>query len=163
MGPLIVADADGRILGINEKAKLLLGDCVGRLCWDAVGALGPDRAIVCRPGCTRELTDDGLGITDQTVNVRGEPMRLLCTPVGTLCVVRLATLREGEAFSVSLSPREAAVLELTSQGQTAPEAAKSLGIGVPTVRTHIVKARKKLGARSLTEAVALAIRAELIS
>lgn len=53
-------------------------------------------------------------------------------------------------------------LHLLAQGCTNVEVAERLGIGVETVKTHLLKARQCLGAQSSTHAVAIAWRLCLI-
>lgn len=62
----------------------------------------------------------------------------------------------------ALSEREREIMRLMSYGKKQREIAEQLGIGVETVRTHVKKAVKKLGAVDATHAVAEAIRARLI-
>jgi LuxR family quorum sensing-dependent transcriptional regulator len=60
------------------------------------------------------------------------------------------------------TPREIAVLRLISTGAQNREAAKALGIGEETVRTHLKGAQLKLGVRNRAHAVAEALRQNLI-
>lgn len=57
-----------------------------------------------------------------------------------------------------LTPREAEVLSLLVQGATTKEAARALGITLPTVRTQIRAVLEKLGVRSQRDAVVEAVR-----
>ena len=61
-----------------------------------------------------------------------------------------------------LTPREVAVLRLYAEGYPTAEAARLLGLGEETVRTHLKKAQGKLGVRTRTHAVTQAIRLQLI-
>ena len=158
MTPLLVCEPHGKIVGANDAAKRLLGECVGRDCWDVVGALDEERRLVCGPGCTSNLCDLADAQADRTVKVRGEAMRLICSAVGDLVVVQLKSRLSRSRPSAPLSPREREVLELLSQGHRAPAIAQRLGIGVATVRTHLAKARKKFGAHSQAELVARALQ-----
>ena len=63
---------------------------------------------------------------------------------------------------VRLSPRAIAVLRLVSTGAQSREIARALGIGEETVRSHIKKAQRKLGARNRAQVVAMALRENLI-
>lgn len=156
MRPLLVVDPDSKVSGANEPARELLGNCTGRLCWDVVGALAPMRAPVCRPGCVRELRDSGLGEAQHgVVNVRGDARQLSCYAVGDHVVVELA--EESRAGGM-LSGREKQVLTLVARGMQTDEIATQLGISSGTIRTHAESARRKLGARSRAQAVALALR-----
>ena len=158
MMPLLVCEPHGQIVGANEAAKRLLGNCVGRDCWDVVGALNDERRPVCGPGCTAGLSDLSDAQSDRTVRVRGECMRLVCSAVGDLVVVQLTAVLDAARPTAPLSPREREVLEHLSHGLRAPAIAQRLGIGVATVRTHLAKARKKFGAHSQAELVARALQ-----
>ncbi len=57
----------------------------------------------------------------------------------------------------ALSTREAEVLTLLSQGYSGVEAAKQLWLSPETVRTHVRNAMSKLGAKTRTHAVVLAM------
>jgi DNA-binding CsgD family transcriptional regulator len=61
-----------------------------------------------------------------------------------------------------LTPREIEVLRVRSRGKKNPEAAKEMGVGIETVRTYLKRAKKKLRARDVTEAVAKAMRQGLL-
>ena len=61
-----------------------------------------------------------------------------------------------------ITPRELAVLRLTSLGRTTNEVAKLLGIGEETVRSHLKKVQAKLGVRNRAHAAAEAVRQQLI-
>ncbi len=61
-----------------------------------------------------------------------------------------------------LTQREREVLELVAHGRVDPEIAMLLGIGPQTVKTHIRHILRKLRARNRTQAVAIAMRREII-
>jgi len=61
-----------------------------------------------------------------------------------------------------LSPREKEVLNLLVQGQATQAIAQTLGISYATVRNHLQKILRKLGAHSQREAVTLAIKHRLV-
>jgi DNA-binding NarL/FixJ family response regulator len=65
--------------------------------------------------------------------------------------------RSRPATSVSLTPREIEVLEYLSRGQSHPEIAHALQVGVETVRTHSAHIRNKLGVRNKRELIGLTI------
>jgi DNA-binding CsgD family transcriptional regulator len=80
--------------------------------------------------------------------------------------VTAAEFREdgkGAAFRACLTQRELSVLKNASEGRTADETASVLGLGMETVRSHLKKARTKLGARNSAHAVAEAMRQLLIA
>lgn len=64
-----------------------------------------------------------------------------------------ASLRQPVPASLSLSNREAQVAQLLVDGLSNKEIAKSLGIADITVRLHLRRVFRKLGARSRTDAV----------
>jgi DNA-binding CsgD family transcriptional regulator len=61
-----------------------------------------------------------------------------------------------------LTSRELAVLRLSSIGRQTKETGLALQLGEETVRSHLKKAQQKLGARNRTQAVAEALRQNLI-
>ena len=61
-----------------------------------------------------------------------------------------------------LTPRELEVLALLSEGMTNPEIAEQLVVSRSTVKHHVRAILSKLGATSRTEAVALAIKHNLV-
>lgn len=58
----------------------------------------------------------------------------------------------------TISDREREVLECAAQGHSAAETGKRLKISRRTVEVHIINVRAKLKARSITHAVAIAIK-----
>jgi DNA-binding NarL/FixJ family response regulator len=72
-------------------------------------------------------------------------------------------LRSAGSDERALSPRELDVLRLLAEGLRYAEIGKKLFISDETVRTHVQHATAKLGARSRTEAVVLAVRKSLIA
>ncbi|WP_433503016.1 response regulator transcription factor [Pseudonocardia halophobica] len=65
--------------------------------------------------------------------------------------------------SRSLTPRQERVLELAAEGLTYREIATQLSISTSTVRFHIQGLKDRLGARTMSELVAIAIRSALIT
>ena len=63
---------------------------------------------------------------------------------------------------VHLTPRERAVLRMVAAGRDIKTIAEALELGEETIRTHLSKAKQKLGARNRTHAVAEAIRQHII-
>ena len=74
---------------------------------------------------------------------------------------RRAALAAGRR-APELSPREREVLAGLADGESSAALAARLGIGAETVQTHARRAGAKLGARTRTEAVALALRLGLL-
>jgi LuxR family transcriptional regulator, maltose regulon positive regulatory protein len=67
-----------------------------------------------------------------------------------------------EATRPALSARELAVLRLLAAGLANKDIGARLGIGLPTVKTHVDGVYRKLGVRNRTQAVAAAARQGLI-
>ena len=61
-----------------------------------------------------------------------------------------------------LSPREIQVMPLLAEGHTNKQIGQALGISAETVKTHVDRICKRLGATDRTEAVAKALRAGII-
>jgi DNA-binding NarL/FixJ family response regulator len=76
---------------------------------------------------------------------------------------RLRVLSEAQHDGVVLTPQQESILELAAQGNTNQEISGRLYISESTVRFHLQKLKKKLGARSKTDLIARAIRMGLIS
>lgn len=75
-------------------------------------------------------------------------------------LIGVQTSRLGSA--AALTARELAVLRHASLGHQLREIAELIGLGEETVRTHLKKAQVKLGAQNRVQAVAQAIRLNLI-
>jgi DNA-binding NarL/FixJ family response regulator len=56
-----------------------------------------------------------------------------------------------------LSPKQLAALRLLAQGLDRKEIAERMGIGEETVKTHLAEVRRKLGARTSAQAVAIGL------
>ncbi|CAN5326376.1 response regulator transcription factor [soil metagenome] len=77
-------------------------------------------------------------------------------------VHRLFGASGGEEHHV-LTPRQEAVVQLAADGFTYAEIASQLMISQSTVRFHIQAVKERLGARSKTELISIAIRRALIA
>jgi two-component system, NarL family, response regulator LiaR len=72
------------------------------------------------------------------------------------------SLNEPDEYAVELTEREQATLELVAKGLTNPQIADRLMISVSTVNFHVHNVLGKLGAKTRTEAVAIALGEGLI-
>ena len=73
------------------------------------------------------------------------------------------TTREGPELGHDLTPREREVLALMVEGLNNPQIGERLFISVTTVRSHVSNIFSKLGVSNRAEAVALALRNELVT
>jgi DNA-binding NarL/FixJ family response regulator len=157
---LVVVDAElpaviDVVRGLSSEAGgiriLLAGDgCVADLAADALaaGACGvlplPANASVIAGSCARA--------------VRGElvlPDALLAPLMEQLRGAR------NDPF-LALTARERQVLVMVAEGKATSEVASVLGIGVPTVHTHVRGMLTKLGVRTTMEAVRMAWREGMV-
>ena len=63
-------------------------------------------------------------------------------------------------MTASLTRAERSVLELLASGRAAKQAARDLSVTLTTVRTHIAAAKRKTGARTLEQLIALFVEAD---
>jgi LuxR family quorum sensing-dependent transcriptional regulator len=95
-----------------------------------------------------------------------QPYRIILFAAASFAALRLERLIDRDPRLLGrrtrITPRELAVLRLVSSGRQTAEIAKALELGEETVRSHLKKAQGKLGARNRTQAVAEAIRQQLI-
>ena len=92
--------------------------------------------------------------------------RALAFMAASFAVMRIQALLGPDPANVAsltlLTARERAVLRLASEGREIKGIAEALELGEETIRTHLRKAKSKLGAKNRTQAVAEAIRQQLI-
>jgi LuxR family quorum sensing-dependent transcriptional regulator len=95
-----------------------------------------------------------------------QPYRIILFAAASFAALRLEQLIDRDPRLLGrrtrITPRELAVLRLVSSGRQTAEIAKALELGEETVRSHLKKAQGKLGARNRSQAVAEAIRQQLI-
>lgn len=84
----------------------------------------------------------------------------------TFCAIRLQAITSASVERIggrtALTPREVSALRLLSLGHRTSAIASRMNITEETVRSHLKKAQTKLGARTRTQAVAQAIRLQLM-
>jgi len=95
-----------------------------------------------------------------------EPHRIMLFSAASFAAMRLEQLAEiipeSAASYIALTPREIAAIRLLSWGKNYRQIAEALGLSAETVRTHLKKAKEKLGARSQAHIVAQAMRQRVI-
>lgn len=150
---VLVTDAQGLVQDANGPARALFGEsCVGqRAC-----ALFRHSGCTCAQSFARGEREVDLGCR----NVRGISGPLAASALGEQRVLVFQPRGVGE--TCALTGRERDVLKRVALGDTDEEAGRALGIGVATVRTHLESARRKLGARTRSHAVARALNAGML-
>jgi DNA-binding CsgD family transcriptional regulator len=168
--PAYVLDNQGRIRWLNDAARALTGDAVGKM---FTSVLEPGVAERARPifeqnirgaprrdygvdlvgpdgGTTRvEISSAPLGPSHHAVGMFG-----LAVPAGERKTVPLPDAR--------LTPRQLEVLAELAKGSSTEQIAKSFFLSRETVRNHVRHILQRLGARSRLEAVAIARRDNLV-
>lgn len=102
------------------------------------------------------------------VQTKGHPIKSLLHAIRTVASGKTSIPPEIEKFlrentsGIELSERQRQVLLGVSKGLTSNQIAAELGISVSTVKLHITAACEKLGASSRAEAVASALRKNLL-
>jgi DNA-binding CsgD family transcriptional regulator len=99
-------------------------------------------------------------------NTLTHPYRIILFSAASFAALRLEQLIDHDprwmGKRARVTPRELAVLRLVSTGRRTEEIAKLLELGEETVRSHLKKVQGKLGVRNRAQAVAEAIRQQLI-
>ena len=157
-------DDQGVIVAANAAAEDFLGPCLGRRCCDVVLARGSNRHLVCDVLCAQGAVRGELPSTERRrIKVRDRTVRLICATADDSPTVRIIDDEVEQGETTSLSPREAAALALVAGGCSDDEIADALEVKPSTIKTHLRRARDKLGARNRAQAVALAIRSGCIA
>lgn len=163
-------DTHGRLTDVNpafcklagRDAPALIGRDASELLADAGDAYEPPwQSGADRPGPItaprRVARPDGTSIAVQITaslvrDVSGAPLQWLCQ-----CVLRGVSEAAAAPAAEPLSYRERQVLGLLARGLDGPAIAERLGLAAETVRSYANSAREKTGAKTRTEAVALAL------
>ena len=170
---------DLRVETWNDELESLTGipagEAIGRPCWEVLGGLDEQGAVVCHPGCSAaRLAREGWPIPSRRIQIRTGEGRKLVT-MSTIAAVngnhgtvglhlfRPATDAEAEPAPEShLTARQHEVLELIAEGAPAKAIATRLGVAEVTVRNHIRAILFRLGCHSQLEALAEARRRQLL-
>ncbi len=163
---LVLTHSSGVVLEQNGPARRLLGDGVGKLCWDFFHEFDGAEDLPCNNGCAGRLLRDATaeGARRSIVRMEDRPYELTCMKVSddkVACLLHPTTCQLPKLYE-QLTPRERDVLRLIADGQTTAEAADELGIKEATVRTYVEHMRHKLGVGTRAGVVARAFRLGLI-
>jgi DNA-binding CsgD family transcriptional regulator len=163
--PAYVLDRFGYIRWLNHAAEDIVGDRRGQRFTDVVAAADMSRASA---AFARNIVG-GTGAKDVAVDVlsrRGEPIRVEVSSVplrrGTkvVGVFGLAPVGKHTARPRNVHPhltsRQSEVLNRLAIGRSTEEIAAELHVSIATVRSHVRRLLRTLGAHSRLEAVAIA-------
>ena len=172
--PLVVFDANRRVVHLNQPAEALLGvraaDAVGHTCQSVLHGRTADGRASCDAGCRHtgharrgwpvppvqlmiQTADGPRPFTVSTIVLIGKDGPLLCR------VLRASGSGAGDALAAArtrLTPRQREVLQLLAAGVPARGVARRLGITETTARNHIRAILVELQVHSQLEAVARA-------
>ena len=135
--------------------------------------VAPDVVVLLYSGVAdRGLVSDSLDAGARGFALKDAPLDDLARAIDTVAsgglyvdpvlAASLATARHSDERK-PLSPREREVLRLLADGAAYAEIGSALYLSPDTVRAHAQRAMTKLGARTRTQAVALALRDALIA
>lgn len=165
--PSYVIDVDGVVRWMNEAARQLVGDMLGR---QFTSVVAPEDTRRARDLFARKILNT-VSVTDAAV--------VLVDAVGERVAVEVSSvpLFDGEHVvgvfgqvsdvveephahpELHLTPRQSEVLELLERGRSTSQIAEELHLSVETVRNHVQRLLRAIGAHSRLEAVAIANRA----
>ena len=171
-GPVaaVAIDLNGRLTEVNaafcklatrEPPALIGRDAAEVLAEGSDAHEAPWHSGTDRPGpltaARRVVRPDGQSVPVQTTvslvrDAAGAPSHWLCQ-----CIPKLLDGVDAAPDGEPLSYRERQVLGLLAHGHDGPAVAERLGLSPETVRSYANSAREKLGAKTRTEAVALAL------
>lgn len=116
-----------------------------------------------------DVLADALSSGAHGLALKGGPRSELLDAVATVAhgdswldprLPRLLRPHAREAPAERLSPRETEVLVLLSEGMTGQAIADQLFLSPDTIRTHVRNAKRKLGAQTRSQAIAMIVRGQ---
>ncbi|MDX6409712.1 MAG: hypothetical protein QOE13_2783 [Gaiellaceae bacterium] len=164
-------DREGRIRWLNDAARNLVGNAIGRHITEVVA---PEHTLRAREAFTRKLlgarvTDFDLHLlrpdgTRVPVQISSAPIEEGGKMVGVFGVVRATPAVEAPPLpgGPDLTPRQYEVLRLLSEGCSTEEISEQLGVSVQTVRNHVREVLRRLRVHSRIAALAAARRRGLL-
>lgn len=162
--PSYVIDRVGVVRWMNEAARRVVGDQVGR---QFTSVVAPEETHRARELFTRkvvgntEVTDAPMVVVDLegahiSVELSSVPLRRGEHVVGVFGQVSSVLEEPPTHPELHLTPRQAEVLRLLERGRSTVQIAEELGLSRETVRNHVRHLLQALGASSRLEAVAVA-------
>jgi PAS domain S-box-containing protein len=163
--PSFIADADGRILWLNDAAKSAFGDRTGESYTDVVAPKDAERVAAeidrLRRGAKTSDYEVDVVMRDgrsRRVEVNSVPIEGSAICHGVFGIVLRPGRRPAIQAASPLTPRQQQVLELLVSGQSTRQIAASLHLSRETIRNHIRDLLRALGTHSRVEAIAEARR-----
>jgi PAS domain S-box-containing protein len=162
--PSYVIDETGVIRWLNTAARRMVGDVSGR---QFTSVVAPEETRRAREVFARNLlgtapvTDSAVVLVDSAgarvgVEISSVPLKRGGRVVGVFGQVS-DVLEEPQGHpELSLTPRQAEVLQLLERGRSTDQIAEELHLSRETVRNHIRHLLRAVGASSRLEAVAVA-------
>jgi PAS domain S-box-containing protein len=157
-------DASGVIRWLNRAAKNIVGDVQGR---QFTSVVAPEATRRARELFARKIVG-GTEVTDAAVVVLGADGSRVAAEISSVPIYRgdhivgvfgqvSNLVEEPHAHpDLHLTPRQAEVLELLERGRSTREIADELHVSPETVRNHVKRLLRAVGAHSRLEAVAIA-------
>jgi len=162
--PTYVLDREGLVRWMNDAARALVGDQVGR---QFTSVVAPEETRRARELFARKIvgnskvTDASMVVVDRKgahlgVEISSVPLRQGEHVVGIFGQVTNVIEEPHAHATLHLTPRQAEVLQLLERGRSTAQIAEELHLSRETVRNHVRLLLRALGASSRLEAVALA-------
>lgn len=166
--PSYVIDHVGVVRWMNEAARRLVGDQVGK---QFTSVVAPEETRRARELFARKLlgntdvTDASMTVVDQQgkhigVEISSVPLRQGEHVIGVFGQVSDVVEEPHAHPELHLTPRQAEILQLLERGRSTAQIADELHLSRETVRNHVKRLLNAVGASSRLEAVAVA-RGEL--
>jgi PAS domain S-box-containing protein len=167
--PSYVIDRAGVVRWMNEAARAMVGDQVGRQFTSVVAPEDTRRArelFVRKILGNTKVTDAPVAVVDSVgdrvgVEISSVPLRKGEHVVGVFGQVSKVVEEPVPHPELHLTPRQAEVLSLLERGRSTVQIADELHLSRETVRNHVRHLLHALGASSRLEAVAVA-RGDLV-
>jgi PAS domain S-box-containing protein len=162
--PIFAADRDMRIRWLNQAAREIVGDREGEKFTEL---LEPGSVPVANQAFAQKIVGS-VESTEYRVTLRTKDGTLVRAEISSVAirgsqtiagVFGLATIDEqvprapAADADVSLTPRQAQVLQLLARGCSTEQMADQLGVAHDTIRNHVRAILRRLGVHSRLEAV----------